>query len=121
MAYETWSGKMGYETYAVVAVNKVDYPNGVDWKEWQDLVTYQDEDEYKIRYKFGWDKQVYKAVDYFISKVAKREPPEVGFSSGYLREETFGVISLGEDLDDIDHWGDYWDYDISIHRSVEFY
>lgn len=106
---------MGYETKAVIAVNKIDYPNGVDWKNWAELIEYQDQDEFKIRYEFEWSKATHKAVEYFISKVVLVDEEE------YPRIETFGIISIGEEYDDTETWGDYWDYDIGIHRSIEVY
>jgi hypothetical protein len=106
---------MGYETTAVVAVNKIDYPEGVDWKSWTGIIEMSEEDDFKFRYLFHWSKRTNEAVEYFISKVVLVDEYDSP------REETFGIIEVGEEDGDIEKWGDYWDYDIGVVTSLEIY
>jgi len=109
---------MGYETTALVAVD--DSYGVVDWGEWNHLITETYIEKTHTVYRFGWDKRTYLAVQYFLEEVAKKDmSSEDGYE--FYDNESFGIIEMGEDFDDIETHGDYWDYDIEVNRSLDVY
>jgi hypothetical protein len=104
---------MGYETKAVLAVNKEEYGE-VDWGKFSDLVSHKYVENDKITYMFDWGKQTYQALDYFMERIAVKD------EEGYAQLETFGAISIGEDDTDIESLGEPWEFGIYLTRDIEF-
>lgn len=109
---------MGYETMAVIAVDK-SYGD-IDWGEFKDEIDdYVVVDDNRTVYTIEWSKRTYKVVEYFLDNIAKKLEDDSGF--GYFDNETFGIISLGEEIGDIEYWGDYWEFDIEVNRSIDIF
>lgn len=102
---------MGYENTAVIGVDSTIYGE-IDFgdREPDDISTHGE----RTFYTFEWDKYTSLVVEHFLDNIAKREE-----DLGYIVLEDFGIIMLGEELDDIRTEGDYWNFDMDVHRSIE--
>ena len=112
--------RMGYEYQAVVVVDKVTYGE-VNWENWKEYISEVHKDDTMITYRFNWSKRTYEAIEWFLDKIALREEPEEPEETAFLRNDTFGIIMLGEEDTDIEYYGEYWDYNIGLHRYIESY
>jgi len=114
---------MGYSTYAVIAVDTNEYTKKelMPWtKEWDFEITEMivDEDASKVVFVLDWSKQTYKAVDDFIDNYAHKDKDEDGIP--FVRFEGMGVIQIGEADDDIEYWGEPWEFDVNLERSISY-
>jgi|FLOH01.1.fsa_nt_gi hypothetical protein len=103
---------MGYESRAVIAVDNTIYTD-VTWGEDkpEDINTHGD----RTFYSFEWDKGVERAVLHFLDNIAKKD------EDGDIIEENYGIIIIGEELDDIVTYGEWWEFDMELVRSIVIY
>jgi hypothetical protein len=108
---------MGYESRAVIAVDNTIYTD-VTWGEYtpDEIITHGD----RTYYSFEWDKATYGAVTYFLDEVVKKETSSEDGHEFY-DNESYGVIMLGEAIEDINTYGAYWEFDMDVVRSIEVY
>ena len=105
---------MGYKTTALIAVD--DSYGDIDWGEFKDDIDETIKDEgVRTVYRFDWAKRTYKIVEYFLENIAKKD------ENDYFETDTFGVIEMGEEMSDIEYYGDYWDFEIEVDRSLSIY
>jgi len=114
---------MGYSTYAVIAVSTDEYTKKelMPWtKEWDFEITEMivDEDAHKVVFVLDWSKQTYKAVDDFYDNYIHKAKDEDGIPFTHL--EGVGIIQLGESDSDIEYWGEPWEFDVNLERSISY-
>ena len=101
---------MSYENTAVVAVDSEMY-GVVDWGEFDQYITETTIETDTTYYRFDWGTGVFDAVEYFLAHIAKRE-------DNFILSETFGIVILGEEEDNIDTHGEPWEYGLFLDRSI---
>ena len=103
---------MGYECRAVIAVDNTVYTD-VNWGEFtpDEINTHGD----RTYYSFEWDKGTDAAVNYFLDTLVVQD------EEGVDMNEYYGVIKLGEEMEDISTYGEYWEFDMDVVRSIEIY
>ena len=109
---------MGYEHEAVIAVDNT--YGEVDWGEYKDDVSETFTEEHRTVYRLDWGKRTSTVVEYFLENIAKKVEGDSGDFS-FIDNDTFGIIQLGEDWDDAEFWGEYWEYDLGVQRAIEVY
>jgi hypothetical protein len=113
---------MGYEFYAVLVVDPEEYtkkelePWAKKWKEQIDSLVI--EEDYRMVFTLDWGKGVYKAIDDFMANYVKVLEGDDG--TNYPDNDTYGWIMLGETSDDVEEAGTPWEFDVYMHRSIEF-
>lgn len=106
---------MGYETTALIAFNRKDYPSEAtaSWEnEYSDIVEEVIENNDNTYVRFMWSKITYRAVEEFLDSIVITD------SDDFTVNETFGILSIGEDDTDYEYYGSPWDFDIGLERSL---
>jgi hypothetical protein len=109
---------VGYAYYGVLAVDPEKYskkdlkPWFDEWEDYFDDVIYE-----KTRTVFivNWAKGGSDVFEDFVENYADRDK----FKN--LDTEGFGYIILGEEDADIEYFGEPWEFDINLSRSIEVY
>ena len=111
---------MGYRSDIVFAVDKIVLTHDLINPILPDVLRthpHFDTEDARYWHFYGWKwYSGYEEVDSIVAFMELLDELEVPTTEGsrYL----YAGARIGEDLDDIETWGEYWDYDIDISRTL---